>query len=177
MKDLMIDIESMGNKSGSAILSIAAVNFDIKTGQVGKIFYEKCKLQSSLESGLKVDGDTIKWWMEQSDEARKEVMDGKQSLSNLLRNFTLFIESLNPSDLKIWGNSNRFDLGLIEDAYISINKKIPWKYSLERDVRTLVSFASEIKFEEEFVGVKHNPVDDCLHQIKYCVKIYNKIKI
>lgn len=177
MKDLMIDIESMGNKSGSAILSIAAVNFDIKTGQIGKIFYEKCKLQSCLESGLKVDGDTIKWWMEQSDEARKEVMDGKQSLSNLLRNFTIFVESLNPSDLKIWGNSNRFDLGLIEDAYISLNKKIPWKYSLERDVRTLVSFASEIKLEEEFMGVKHNPVDDCLHQIKYCVKIYNKIKI
>lgn len=173
--NLMIDIESFGNKSKGALVSIGAVEFDMKTGEIGKVFYEKCSLQSSIDAGLNVNGDTINWWMNQSDEARKEVTSGNQSLSKLLWKFTEFVQSLKPSDLEVWGNSNRFDMGLLEDAYESINKKIPWKYVNERDVRTLVSFNPEIKKNTKFEGTKHNPVDDCYFQIKYCVEIYKSI--
>ena len=48
-------------------------------------------------------------------------------------------------DYEIWGNSPRFDLGILQDAYRALNMKIPWDFRKERDVRTLVSFIPEIK--------------------------------
>ena len=172
---LMLDIETMANGSNSALLSLGAVEFDIRTGKIGRIFYEKCTLQSNIDVGLKINGENVKWWMEQSIEARNEVMSGEQHLSNMLRNFTFFLEDIGTAELQLWGNSNRFDLGILEDAYNAVNKKIPWKYTLERDVRTLVSFYPDYKYNEIFTGVPHKSVDDCLHQIKYCVKIWNKL--
>jgi len=36
MDNIMVDIETLGNKSNSVILSIAAVYFDLQTGKTGK---------------------------------------------------------------------------------------------------------------------------------------------
>lgn len=44
---IMIDIETATNES-SSILSIAAVEFCLKTGKTGRIFYEKVNSQTSL---------------------------------------------------------------------------------------------------------------------------------
>ena len=44
MKHIMIDLETMGNKSYSAIVSIGAVKFDIKTGETGETFYRNVNL-------------------------------------------------------------------------------------------------------------------------------------
>jgi hypothetical protein len=179
MKDnlgnIMVDIEALGRKTDSVIISICAIEFDLNTGETNRIFYEKCNIQSCLDAGLKVDGDTISWWMKQDDKSRLEVVSGTQSLSNMLFKFTNFIQELKSSNLCIWGNSNRFDMGLLESSYTKLKKNIPWKFSLERDVRTLVSFSPNIKKEMEFIGTKHYPVDDCLHQIKYCTKIWNTL--
>ena len=39
---LMLDLETMGTKSNSAIISIGAVEFDILTGKTGKRILQKC---------------------------------------------------------------------------------------------------------------------------------------
>jgi hypothetical protein len=174
---LMLDIESLGNKSNSVVLSVAAVEFNMETGDTGRVFYEQCSIQSGLDIGLKINSDTILWWLEQGEKAIKEAFQGKQHIANMLKNFTFFLEELGTAELKLWGNSNRFDMGLLENAYNALNKEIPWKYEMERDVRTLVSFYPEIKKNTKFEGVKHNPVDDCYHQIKYCVETWKKIQL
>ena len=38
MKHVMIDIETMGNMSHSAIVSVGAVRFDLETGEIGEKF-------------------------------------------------------------------------------------------------------------------------------------------
>ncbi len=50
-KHLMLDIETMGNESYSAITSIGAVEFDIETGETGDEFYVVVGLQSCLDAG------------------------------------------------------------------------------------------------------------------------------
>jgi len=183
---LMIDIESMGNKSRSAIVSIGAVEFDINTGETGREFYETISLQSSMDAGLYLNGSTILFWMGQSEKARREIIEAKDSLSKALFNFREFVQSLNPSELKVWGNSARFDLGILEDAYIALkHKEVPWNFKNERDVRTLVGFAPEIKekYKKEDIanlipnGILHHPLTDCKLQILYCTEIWNKLKI
>jgi hypothetical protein len=176
MNNLMIDLETLGNRSGCVITSIAGVEFDINTGVTGREFYEKITIQTCLDLGLFIQGDTLKWWFNQDKEAQQELFKDTQNLVKVLYDFKMFIDELKPADLQIWGNSNRFDLGILAKAYyVAGHKEIPWKYALERDVRTLVSFKPEIKRNEPFVGVKHNPIDDCKHQIKYCSKIWNSL--
>ena len=162
---LMLDIETMGNKSNSAIVSIGAVEFDIKTGKTGKEFYRNVSLKSSIDLGLNIDADTVMWWMNQSDDARKSLTNEKAiSINEALLDFSNFCNK----DYQIWGNSARFDLGLMQDAYNKAILPITWDFRKERCVRTLVSFKPEIKKNLEFKGTAHNALADCYNQIEYC---------
>ena len=171
----MVDIETMGNKSKSAIISIGAVNFDIQSGETGRQFYCNISLQSCLDAGLTVNADTIMWWMRQSDEARKALNSNTIPLKQGLILFHNWLCEV-PDDYQIWGNSARFDLGLLDDAYFSIGDKTPWNYWQERCVRTLVAFNPFLK--KSIVNeLPHDAISDCLYQIKYCSAIYNSINI
>lgn len=168
----MVDIETMGTGVNSSILSIAAVKFDLDTGFTGDEFYVKIDLQSCLDKGLEMNANTVVWWMRQSEEARKELFQDKGG--NLLPALVDFKKVFNEKSL-VWGNSARFDLGVLENAFNKCEMDIPWRFYNERDVRTLVSFRPEIKREAVFEGVPHNALDDCKHQIKYCSEIWNDL--
>ena len=169
---LMLDIETMGNESFSSIISIGALEFNINTGNTGREFYVNVDLQSCINLGLKVNADTIMWWMDQSDEARKSLMSTDAVSINValckLSKFFIF-------DYQVWGNSARFDCGIIENAFNKCGLKLPWEFWNERDVRTLVSFDPEAKKNCKFSGVAHNALSDCYHQAKYCSEIWMKL--
>lgn len=170
---IMLDLETMGNRSNSTIVSIAAVPFNMNTGEISNnYFYEIVDLQSCLNIGLKVQSSTILWWMEQSKEARKEICKPGKDISLVLSKLTNFFNDYN-EDIEIWGNGVRFDIGLLEDAYYACKyDKLPWNFRYERDVRTLVSFAPHIKEQTPNVGTSHNAYYDCIFQINYCHSTY-----
>jgi hypothetical protein len=172
---VMIDIETLGTSPGAVICSVAAVEFDIYSGNVGKRFYQKIEVESSVSVGLKYDWDTISWWLDQRREAWKEMFLDARPINQVLFALTHYIIGCERDEVCVWGNSARFDLGLLQAAYRAIGHEIPWDHRNERDVRTLVSFAPHVKKEMPFEGVKHNPIDDCLHQIAYCSEIYRQI--
>lgn len=174
---VMIDLETLGTKSNSVVTSIAAVEFNLKTGEIGRQFHQNISIKSSVDAGLEINPDTIEWWMNQSDEARTGLFNNVKTLKETLYLFRLFLNDIGQENLSVWGNSNRFDLGLLENAYSKFNQVVPWKYTLERDVRTLVSFNPDIKKNEVRTGTAHDPISDCLFQIIYCTKIYNTISI
>jgi DNA polymerase III epsilon subunit-like protein len=172
---LMIDLETMGNKSYSSIISIAALEFDINTGNTGKEFYKAVSLESCMVNGLLPNADTIMWWMQQNEEARLELVNAeKVSIYEALLDFAgLFSKQ----DYQVWGNSARFDLGLLENAFHGLHMDIPWKFYNERCVRTLAAFKPDIKKKicDEHVGVAHNALHDCYKQVAYCSTIWNTL--
>lgn len=173
---IMVDIETMGDSSNSAIVSIGAVQFNMGTGQTGEEFYTNVNLQSCLDLGLYASGETILWWLKQSDEARKSLTSSSQvHIAQALLDFSAFIDKCG-KDSEVWGNSARFDLGILSDAYDKCKQKMPWDFRKERDVRTLVSFLPEIKNMTKFNGVAHNALADCHFQIKYCSETWNTLK-
>lgn len=179
---LMIDIETLNNGGNSVITSLAAVAFNSETGKIGPEFMVDIDIQNSLNLGFEVNASTILWWMQQSDEARNLLVEGQKKALKVefaLYEFTSFVQSLKPQSLRVFGNGAKFDLGILSEAYYKIRKGIPWKHTMERDVRTIVEFAPEIKTKwlENFQGIKHNPIDDCKCQIGYVCEILNKIKI
>lgn len=168
----MLDIETMGSESFSSIVSIGALEFDIETGDTGKEFYVNVDLQSCLNLGLTVHALTIAWWLSQSDQARKDLLDGKTlSIQEALLEFSEFCNK----DYQIWGNSARFDCGILQNAYNKVGVPIPWDFRKERCVRTLVSFKPEVKDLFPRDTTEHNALGDCYHQVGYCSKIWNSM--
>lgn len=173
---VMVDLETMGRDSNATIVSIGAVEFDINTGETGKEFYTKVDLQSCLEKGLTVNGPTIEWWLMQNEKARMAVAVGQgKNISQVLYEFKLFIEELGANTVQIWGNGVSFDIVILTEAYRACKLKEPWNFRCERDVRTLVSFAPEVKEHYPSMGTEHHPIDDCKYQIGYCTAIWEKL--
>lgn len=173
VNQLMVDCETLGTKSNSMILSIGAVMFDIETGETSEQF--RVDVSPSNTYGLNIDASTVIWWLNQSKEAQNDLINhGNISvkLPDALDKFAAFIEIHAPDG--IWGNGVRFDLGLLENAYNILGFKAPWPYWTERDVRTLVAFAPDIK-NNMVNDLPHSPIHDCIYQIKYCSAIYQSI--
>lgn len=172
--DVMLDLETMGNKSNAAIVSIGAVEFNLETGKIGREFYKVVGLQSCLDVGLKVTASTIYWWLQQSEAARKKICEENEQLQTVLHAFKIWMRDC-VDKVNIWGNGVRFDIGILEDAYMACHQKNPWYFRSEMDVRTLVAFKPEIKANCLMIGIEHDPIDDCKHQIKYCVETWKAI--
>lgn len=112
MNNLMIDLETMGNKPAAPIVAIGAVFFDPKSGELGAEFYVAVNLASAMEQGATPDGATILWWLKQSAEARAAICtDDTRSITFALSELSSFISrnSDNPRYLKVWGNGANFD--------------------------------------------------------------------
>jgi hypothetical protein len=106
---LMLDIETMGTDPYSIITCIAAVEFNIQTGETGKEFIRYISLQSCFNVGLKAGADTIMWWLEQNEQARLDLIKNEKiDISQALLDFSEFCNN----DYEVWGNSPRFDCGL-----------------------------------------------------------------
>lgn len=176
MKHVMVDIETLADTNNAVIVTIGAVKFDIETGETGSRFYRIVDIDSCLKAGFEVTGGTIKWWMTNSEESRKEMAKHGQHINAVLNDFSEFLED---EDYHIWANGLRFDTAILENAYRRLDKKVPWNHRKEMDVRTLVAFAPEFKAEavKNWKETLHNAIDDCLLQIQYCSRTYNKLKI
>lgn len=172
---IMVDIETMGYGSNTAIIEIAAVAFNIDTGEIIESFCVPIDLQSCLKSGLEVKASTILWWMEQDEYPRHRIATqfNTRTINEALILFRSFVDKFHEPFL--WGRSPRFDLGIIYDAYRIVldYQDPPWNIRRERCVRTYESLAPHILKEISPNTSKHNPLADCLYQIQYITKIHN----
>jgi hypothetical protein len=176
----MLDIETLGTQTDSVILSIAAVSFNIASGEIKSIFNQSISLQSCIDAGLKIDEGAFNFWMKQNDEARKTIYAAEKILlAGALCGLTRWITDIETEEHKnviVWGNGSIFDIGILNYAYNACSMKAPWRYVNERCYRTLVSLYPDVRRDEPFVGIKHDPIADCEHQIKILIKILEKIK-
>lgn len=173
MNNVMLDIETLGTEPGCVILSIAAVQFNENTGETGASFYEKIDLKNSLDLGLVICPETLKWWMDKDQKVFKEALDGNKKLEDVLVLFREYINNikLQHGDVSIWGNSARFDLGILAEAHKKVSLKLSWDTWLEVCFRTFVRKHKELRKSIPFLGNKHYPIDDCHHQILVVSKI------
>ena len=94
MNNVMIDIETLGLASGSALLSIGAIFFDIESGELDKHIYIEIDLNDSLKHGMSIEGDKLQWWLKQSNATRKLIHSQNTafSLKDALEIFSKFLK-------------------------------------------------------------------------------------
>lgn len=172
MNDVMIDIETMGTKTTAPIVSIAAVMFDIRTESFGEQFVKHIHLATAMRHGAIPEASTIMWWMRQGDEVRRPIWNGGEDIREVLRDLAIWMHLQGGDALRPWGNSARFDLGILEAAFQRASMPVPWRWSNERCFRTVRNLNPQVPYDPEEKGDgAHDPLVDCKFQIEHLFKI------
>lgn len=172
MKRIMVDLETMSTRSNAAIIAIGAVKFSKNKG-IYDSFYRNVDLQSCIDLGLAVDGDTVMWWLRQNDKARGQFELHESTL--LSEALVAFAYWCNGGDKEIWGNGAAFDNVILANAYSALNKPLPWKFWEDRCYRTVKNLFPNIK--QKRTGTHHNAVDDAETQAIHLLKIENNMGV
>ncbi|EKR5598350.1 3'-5' exoribonuclease [Escherichia coli] len=174
---LMIDLETMGKNSDAPIISIGAIFFDPQTGDMGPEFSKTVDLETA---GGVIDRDTIKWWLKQSREAQSAIMTDEIPLDDALLQLREFIdENSGEFFVQVWGNGATFDNVILRRSYERQGIPCPWRYTNDRDVRTMVALGLVMDFDARttipFEGERHNALHDARYQAKYVSAIWQKL--
>lgn len=173
MKDVMVDLETMGSAPGAIILSIGAVGFDPALGLVAATrFYTVISHQSCRLAGLTHDADTLAWWKQQSVAARQvllQAMEAGTELASALGEFNAYLGGFGP-DLRLWGNGADFDNALLACAYRAVGLAPAWRFYNNRCYRTLKNLRPGIGIHRQ--GAHHNALDDAVSQAEHAVRLF-----
>ena len=170
MKDLMVDIETLGNTSTAVITQIGACYFNRYNGETGDEFTMNINPHTCLNSGLTMDYDTVKWWMSQPKEDRGWMEDGASLVVVLYK----FYEFCKHGTETVWAHAT-FDFPILMNAYRAISHKFPFHFRSMRDIRTLVDL-SGLDFDKKKKDKNHNALDDCKYQVEYCVECFKALR-
>lgn len=162
---LMVDIETLDTETTAAILSIGATTFNPRGDGLNNEdeFVVTIDRQSNEAHGRTVSEATLAWWQNQSVEAQASVFQGPfTELSIALREFTTWINILQPTPTRIWANDPDFDVNILAHACRSLGIIWPFKFWETRSCRT----AKEMAYPEgDFpqllaTGARHNAIVD-----------------
>jgi len=167
LNHVMVDIESLGTKPGSVILSIGAVKFD--ETNLGQTFYQPIDVLSCLMAGLKTDPDTIAFWRQYPD--MMGVFYPATRIRVVLTDFARYLGR----NSCVWAKGPDFDLVLLEKAYDAAGiEELPWHYRNARDVRTVLSLVKH-KPEVHHTFPKHHALGDAVLQARQVQEIYRHL--
>lgn len=175
MKHIMIDLETLGTRADSVILSLGAVKFDLTSGKIDdKGFYASISIDSNQELGRRIQEDTLLWWLKQEIAAQSVFHEDKTTLSQALEDFSDWVGN---DDHEVWSNGADFDIPMLAHAYAQIQMEAPWKFWASNCFRTYKKLpgAKALAGAVPFSGVKHNALADAFHQAQVAQAIYTGI--
>jgi len=164
MYNVVIDLETLSTKHNPVILSIGAVK--LRGREIVSKYIATIDIQSCLDVGLQIDGDTLKWWFKQSKEAREVFENGISSLPAALEAFAAWLRK---DDYYIWGYPATSDNIWLESAYDACKLERPWPFWANRCLATLSKEYPEIVCKEPEIA--HNALHDAEVQAQYLLDL------
>ena len=171
-----LDIESASTQPNAVILSIGVVQFSTKNGKVKDTFYRTIAADSQMDRHT--CADTLAWWSKQNAAVREEAFSGTESLTEVLLALSAWMKPY--SHEKIYCRGYSFDLGILGDAYKSLQLPVPWKYYNQMELRTLEYVASRLGIPmapKAPEGQLHNALSDAEYQAQQCFFYHEELGI
>lgn len=174
--DIMIDFETMSTRNNAAVASFAAVVFDPNIPVTidflrGTGFHSILNLDS--QSKRHFEGETIYWWLKQSEEARRGICGGNTEIPDMLDDFSSWYAYVNGG--RAWAYGAVFDHVILQDLYNQENKTNPIHFRNQMCMRTVVKLA-EVARPETTDLIQHNALDDCISQAIWIQKCLTRLK-
>jgi len=179
----MVDIETMSTLPEAAVLSIGACAFDPDSDTpITERFLVTISLASNEQASRHLSADTISWWLQQKPEALRAMFEGQiTNLRQALVRFRTWAQHQKPAISHIWANDPDFDIVILQSAARSVGELWPWKFWMNRSVRTVGELAyrdpnerREAMTSFRAIGTHHRADDDAIAQaefVRHCYRI------
>lgn len=171
-RHLMIDIETLGTGGRAPIIAFGAVLLSDKPDN--DTFY--CAIRPSLSPPYEPDFDTLAWWTQQSEEARKvfRATDAITPLGFCVKFLAWWNEQGlgDGRSVKVWAKPPRFDIAIVEHMLRAEGYSPPWKHQNVLDMRTIIFLADpEGNLKPPPNEGHHNALADAMWQAQYLQRL------
>jgi DNA polymerase III epsilon subunit-like protein len=179
---VMIDLETWGTSPYSTIIEIGACTFDPYAITSNMIIADRFEVAiAPIDAGLRVDVETLMWWMAAERDAARAIWLSKPrvAIRVALDGFADWLRSVSANDqctdVRMWGNGAGFDNMLLRQAYEMNSREAPWSFRHDRCFRTLCNL---LTLEEEYyLGTAHTALADAENQAIRANQIVRKLGI
>lgn len=159
MKDVMIDLETLGTGPDAAFVAVGVCEFDLKAGEIGRSWSMAVDM-STVPSHRETDLATMVWWLEQDREVTRRVFSGTDSYRRVMDALMSFTSSK-----RVWSKGATFDVAILESACRVSGRPIPWEFRDIRDVRTIYHLGEAMGLPRPpKPEVPHDPLSDAVAQ-------------
>lgn len=175
MKDMMIDIETLGRESNCIITSVGACVFDVDTCRVdtGATFH--CYVRWGNQDGRVVETQTLQWWMQQANFENEMTNEPRFPLQIVLGYLTDYIKRTKVE--RVWAKGIAFDFGVLKNAYKMYSTRVPWHFRDEMDARVIYHLGKMIGLHpRERDSTEHDALADAIYQAWYVVEVLSTIQ-
>lgn len=169
----MIDLETLGTKNGSALLSLGAVKFSTTDYSIWEQFYVRIDPKSCQQVGLGIDADTVAWWLHPDRALARDALLAEEpmDLHTALDGFADWYSTDLPpvqGGIPTWGNGATFDNVLLRTAFERVGIDCPWAYYNDRCFRTLRALANREVWDAvtPAEGMAHHALCDAVYQAR-----------
>lgn len=170
MTDIMLDLETTGTRSNySGILQIAAIKFNIDTGEVDPNVFDR--YPSMLPNRFWDDGAREFWG--KFPKVLHSIIARQEEYAPVYEDLAYFVSG-HPKPLRFWAKPTTFDWPMLASHYEQLGQSMPFHYRMVRDVNTYIAACHDRRadhvdmkhVEDAHKGVTHNALSDCVLQIK-----------
>jgi len=132
---ILIDIEALGTRPGSAIIELGAVAFYPESGTIGETFETMIEPQAPFTA----DMETLEWHRKKGTWPRP-FAEGSHSIGSALAQFETWIRGCGEVET-FWAWGATYDFPLLERAFDFVGNSPPWNYWEQRCARTVWQLA------------------------------------
>lgn len=140
---VMLDIETMGFRTSSVILTLGAVKFDPydPAKEIDTVFYHRLNVDQQFALGRTEDESTMEWWAKQAADVQEEAFtdDDRMDLNEFAAELNKFLVGVD----EVWAQGPTFDMVIVESLYRDLRLPVPWSYNRVMDSRTLFRLAGD----------------------------------
>jgi len=183
MKNIMIDIETLGTNPDSCVLQIAATSWDGNEIDVGFLF--DVSLSEQVEAGRTIEAKTVCWWLDDKVQSRvrssvlgrSELVSPQAAVYALNEYIRVTRQNSDDGKVTVWANPPQFDLTIIKSIMKEWGITPSWNHWEERDLRTLRNVCRELKINYENKNEEHHSaIADVRHQVEEVMFLMKELK-
>jgi len=180
VKQVMIDLETLGTKPGCVVLEVGAVCFEFGSSERSE-FQRSFGIVDQMQTyGLKSDPETVKWWSHPERAPLLLAMEEEPhalTFRDGLAELGFWIAGQGGVAPGIWANSPSFDCSILKEGYERVKLPLPWKYHQERDQRTWLVAAGFARASEVLPapGGAHRALVDANYQVQVVREVWKRM--
>jgi hypothetical protein len=160
-----LDLETLDTAHTAQILSIGAC-YGAKT------FYAEVDTKQYDPVKFTFSQATNDWWKKQGGFKPSVETQTPYEAVFMLATWIEDIQANVKDPLEIWANAPSFDCAILKYHFTYMNIECPWRFFMERDVRTVKALATQMHLNIRTFKNPHNALQDAMNQQKYVDSVY-----